>query len=355
VNDEVRERVDAALRTFVTGATDQLRAIGDDLAPPADALRDFVLDGGKRLRPAFCYFGALAAGATDSDALVRAAASLELLQACALVHDDVIDHSDTRRGQPAVHKRFETLHSAAGWSGSAADFGTASAVLLGDLLLAWSDSMLSTSGIDDAALRRCRPVFDAMRLEVMAGQYLDIVEQARGETTVDRALRIARLKSAKYTIERPLHLGAEIAGASPEVLTGLSAYGIPLGEAFQLRDDLLGVFGDPDVTGKPVGDDLREGKQTVLVALTLERASDAEAALLRESLGNADLSDEQVATLCALISDSGAEAEVQAMIRSRWDEALSGLETMPLEKNELQRTGFDALVGLASVATRRRD
>jgi geranylgeranyl diphosphate synthase type I len=346
----VRERVDAALRTFVTGATDQLRAIGDDLAPPADALRDFVLDGGKRLRPAFCYFGALAAGATDSDALVRAAASLELLQACALVHDDVIDHSDTRRGRPAVHRRFADLHRTSGWTGDADDFGAAAAILLGDVLLAWSETMLATSGIDDDALRRARPVADAMRLEVMAGQYLDVVEQARGGVTVERALRVARYKSAKYTVERPLHLGAAIAGAGPDVDATFTAYGIPLGEAFQLRDDLLGVFGDPQATGKPAGDDLREGKQTVLVALTLERAPASVADELRVSLGDPSLDDSAVERLRRIIEDSGAAIEVETMIAGRLAEAVAALDQVSLES-----AARDELAALAAAASYRHD
>jgi geranylgeranyl diphosphate synthase type I len=353
VSADLRARVDAALNGFMATATAQLRATGDELAPMADEARDFVLDSGKRLRPAFCFWGALAAGAEDSDALVSAAASLELLQACALIHDDVIDHSDTRRGRPAVHRRFTEQHLASGWSGSADEFGAAAAILLGDVLLAWSEAMLSTSGLDDAALRRAQPVSAAMRTEVMAGQYLDIVEQARGATTIERALRVARLKSAKYTVERPLQLGAAIAGADPKWVDAYSGYGIPLGEAFQLRDDLLGVFGDPSATGKPAGDDLREGKQTVLIALALARLAPSEAEVLRGSLGNPDLTDEEIGALRGAITESGATAEVESMITARWQAALAVLETTPTEATDLQRTAHDALVALAGVAARR--
>jgi geranylgeranyl diphosphate synthase type I len=355
VSADVRARVDAALDGFMATATTQLRAAGDELAPMADEARDFVLDSGKRLRPAFCFWGALAAGAEDSDALVAAAASLELLQACALVHDDVIDHSDTRRGRPAAHRRFAELHITSGWTGDADEFGVAAAILLGDVLLAWSEAMLSASGLDDAALRRAQPVSAAMRTEVMAGQYLDIVEQARGATTVERALRVARLKSAKYTVERPLHLGAAIAGASDEVSAAFTGYGIPLGEAFQLRDDLLGVFGDPGVTGKPAGDDLREGKQTVLIALALELASSSDAARLRTGIGEADLSDDEIATMRNLIAASGAEAEVQRMIDRRFADAVSALKSLP-ETSDVTRAANDRLLSLAEVAAGyRRD
>jgi geranylgeranyl diphosphate synthase type I len=350
VTEGVRERVDAALRGFIRGAAGHLRAIGDDLVPVADAAAEFVLDGGKRMRPAFCYWGAVAAGATDDEPLVRAAASLDLLQACALVHDDVIDHSDTRRGRPAMHRRFQELHATSRWAGDSADFGTAAAILLGDLLLAWSESMLATSGVSDEALRRARPVSDAMRLEVMAGQYLDVVEQSRGDTTVERALRVARFKAAKYTVERPLHLGAALAGANDDVMAAYTGYGVPLGEAFQLRDDLLGVFGDPEVTGKPAGDDLREGKQTALVALAIERSPARDGRALRDLLGRDELTTADIERARTLIADCGAAAEVETMIASRLDTAVAALASVPLESSAREE-----LVALADAASYRQE
>jgi geranylgeranyl diphosphate synthase type I len=346
VSDAVRERVEVALRAFIGPATDTLRSIGDDLAPVAQAAEEFVLDGGKRLRPAFCFWGALAAGGEDSEALIHAAGSLELLQACALVHDDLIDHSDTRRGRPAVHRRFADLHRGSGWSGDAEDFGAAAAILLGDLLLAWSDAMFLASGLHDGALRRAQPICAAMRTEVMAGQYLDVVEQARGATTVDRALRIARLKSAKYTVERPLHLGAAIARGGEDVMRAYTGFGIPAGEAFQLRDDLLGVFGDPAVTGKPAGDDLREGKQTVLMAIAMERAPAADRELLKGLLGRSDLTDDDIVVARSVIDRSGATAQVESMISTRLDEAVTALDHVTLERDA--RGQLVTLAGAAS-------
>jgi geranylgeranyl diphosphate synthase type I len=350
VSEAVRERIEGALRDFMGSATAQLRATSEDLAPVSDAASEFVLTGGKRLRPSFCFWGAIAAGGEDSEALIHAAASLELLQACALVHDDVIDHSDTRRGRPAVHQRFADLHRRSGWTGDPADFGAAAAILIGDVLLAWSDAMLATSGLHDGALRRTRPVVGAMRTEVMAGQYLDVLEQARGATTVERALRIARLKSAKYTVERPMHLGAQIAKAGDDVMQAYTGYGIPLGEAFQLRDDLLGVFGESAVTGKPAGDDLREGKQTVLVALALGRASIADGEFLREVLGRPDLSPDDVERARGVISATGAAQEVEEMIATRLDDALGALNQVGLERNAHRE-----LVLLAGAASYRHE
>jgi geranylgeranyl diphosphate synthase type I len=312
------------------------------------ALTDYVVGGGKRLRPAFCFWGARAAGHPDTDPIVRAAASLDLLHACALAHDDVIDHSDTRRGQPALHRRFEQLHAESGWTGDSADFGAATAILAGDVLLAWSGAMLAASGVDDDALRRARPVLDAMRTEVMSGQYLDIVEQARSDGTVESAMRVARYKSAKYTVERPLHLGAALAGAPAEIFQAYTAYGLPLGEAFQLRDDLLGVFGDPAVTGKPAGDDLREGKRTALIALAIERAEPSAKARIVAALGDAALDDPAVAEVRSEIAATGATKEVERMIDDRVAAARDALESAPLDP-----AGRDALLALVDAATSR--
>jgi geranylgeranyl diphosphate synthase, type I len=346
----LRDRIDAALGEFLAGATPELDDIGDELHALTQTATRFVLDGGKRLRPAFCYWGARAVGAPDSDAIVRAAASLELLQACALVHDDVIDRSATRRGQPSVHEQFAARHAGQAWVGDAADFGEATAILLGDLFLVWSATMFATSGVGDDALRRSRPIGDAMRVELMAGQFLDVVEQARGGGSVERALRVARFKAAKYTVERPLHLGAALGDGPPAAFDAFTRYGLPLGEAFQLRDDLLGVFGDPAVTGKPAGDDLREGKRTVLIALAVEAADDAGRDALSRHLGDPDLDDARVELLRDVVTSGGAAAAVEAMITTRVEAALTALAAAGLEA-----TASDALVALAGAATRRSD
>jgi len=347
--EDLRQRVQKALEAFLARQRPRLDAIGEELGPLTDALEAFLLDGGKRLRPAFTYWGWRGAGGADSDAIVSAAAALEWLQACALIHDDVMDDSDTRRGRPAVHRRFATLHRGENWRGDPGWFGISAAILLGDLCLIWGDEMLATSGVDPAALLRAQPVYDEMRAELMAGQYLDLLEQALGGQSVQRAMKVARYKSAKYTIERPLHLGAALAGAPPEVAATYTAYGLPLGEAFQLRDDVLGVFGNPGFTGKPAGDDLREGKRTVLIAATLERASDAQASLVRRHLGDPHLSDEGVQDLRTVIADTGALAETERLIEDLTDRALAALRTDALDPGAVE-----VLCELAVAATARR-
>ena len=345
--EQLRGSVQATLDAFLAEQADLLAGISADLVPFTEWLEDLVA-GGKRLRPAFCVWAYLGAGGTDLDGVLRAAASLEMLQACALVHDDVMDDSDMRRGHPAAHRRFATMHRGSGWLGDAQRFGDGSAILLGDLCLSWADALLYRSGFDNDALERAKSIYDLMRTELMAGQYLDLLEQARGDGSVDRAMLVVRYKSAKYTIERPLHLGAVLAGADEDLLESLSGYGLPLGEAFQLRDDILGVFGDPEVTGKPAGDDLREGKRTLLVATAMERATPEQAARLRAGLGDPHLDPRALEDMRRIIEATGAVDEVEAVIGRRTDEALAALAGAGLADD-----AREALAQLAVAATSR--
>jgi geranylgeranyl diphosphate synthase type I len=259
-----------------------------------------------------------------------------------------MDRSDTRRGEPAMHRRFAVHHFDAGWRGDAGQFGDSAAVLLGDLCLVWSDEMLHSSGVDADALARARAVFDEMRTEVTVGQYLDVLTQATGDTSLARASKVATYKSAKYTVERPLLMGAALAGAPDAVSAAYSAYGLPLGEAFQLRDDVLGVFGDPEQTGKPAGDDLREGKRTYLVAAAFEGASLAGRAAIDARLGDPDLDGAGVAQLRDIIGESGALTRTEARITTLTEQALIALEAAPLDPDAAA-----VLRDLADAATRR--
>jgi geranylgeranyl diphosphate synthase type I len=374
------------LQAFVGQQRDVLLAAGDDLRPGADSIAG-LLAGGKRLRPAFCYWGWRGAGAPDCPEIINAAAALELLHAGALIHDDLMDASDTRRGQPSLHRQFEARHAGRGWHGSAEAFGMGVAILLGDLLICWTDEMFHASGLPGDALRRGRPVLDRMRTEVFAGQYLDLLGQAAGDETVAGALRVVEFKTAKYTIERPLHLGAALAGAGPDLAgpggprpggavawdggtaggdgspaagnggaaggdgslaAAYTAYGLPLGIAFQLRDDILGVFGDPAQTGKPAGDDVREGKRTVLLAIARSRATAGQAQVIDRYLGDPLLDKAGTAEIRAAITGTGAVAECERMIGRHVSEAIAALDGAPM-------TGAarEALAELAVAATAR--
>jgi geranylgeranyl diphosphate synthase, type I len=347
--EDLRTRVHKVIEEFLGGQGDVLDAVSTDCAPLVEYVAD-LMRGGKRLRPAFCYWGWRGAGVPDAEGIVRASAALELFQAAALIHDDVMDNSDTRRGAPAVHRRFATLHRGGGWTGDGERFGLAGAVLAGDLCLVWCDELFTDSGLDTRALARGRAIFDRMRTELMGGQYLDMLEQAvasrRPEGSLDRAQRVIRYKSAKYTIEHPLLLGGRLAGADDDLLRGYSAFGLPLGEAFQLRDDVLGVFGDPSETGKPAGDDLREGKRTVLVAKALASATPAQAALVTRLLGDPGLDAGGVDALREVLLDTGALASVEHHIERLVGEALTALATTDVA--EPARTVLRELVGAAT-------
>jgi geranylgeranyl diphosphate synthase type I len=346
-----RQRVQAALDAFLDEQAVRLAPLGDDAARLLAEARASV-SGGKRFRAAFCYWGhhAVAGSSYDDvvdDALVRACASLELLHASALVHDDYMDASDTRRGRPATHRGFAAEHRADRWRGDPEQYGASAAILLGDLLLSWSDELLRRCGLPTERVMAALDVFDRCRSEVITGQFLDVSVQARGEADVDAAMTVLRYKSAKYSIERPLHIGATLAGGSTDQLSRLSAFGLPLGEAFQLRDDLLGVFGDPSTTGKPAGDDLVEGKRTVLVALALDAAPPADAVRLDAALGT-PLSEADVADLRRIIDASGAHGQVEQAIGD-----LLSTATEALVGSGLDARARDVLLDLATAATDR--
>lgn len=305
----VEQRLDVFLRERLR----VLRDVGADLEPVARSIRDLAR-GGKRLRATFCHWGWRSAGADGLAAAVDGAAALELFHLAALVHDDVMDHSDTRRGAPTAHQQFAAWHRAEQLDGEPADFGVGTALLIGDLCLTWSDQLVSGAPIAAARRPAVHDVYDMMRTQVMAGQYLDTLEQARPGTRAQASRVVLRFKSAKYTVEHPLLLGGALAGASDDLLDAYARFGVPVGEAFQLRDDVLGVFGDPAVTGKPVGDDLREGKKTLLVVAAIERADDAQRDLLQRLLGDRTLTEQQIRRLQTILVDTGALDQVERQI-----------------------------------------
>lgn len=320
--------IDRELGRFLAERRSELQPLGPDVAALIDSAEQFVV-GGKRLRPRFCYSGWLAAGGSPADrAIVVAAASLEWLQASALIHDDLIDQSDVRRGRPSVHREFEQRHRSADAVGSTSQFGAAAAILLGDLTLSWTDQQLRASALPTIA--RGLDLLDLCRSEVASGQFLDVVAQTRSEVSVEAARLIVRYKSARYTVERPLQIGAALAGADDAFIAALSTVAAPLGEAFQLRDDLLGVFGDPETTGKPAGDDLREGKRTMLIARALERGSSQDRDLVQRLLGT----DQGVEPLRELIIRTGARQAVEADIDARERQVSSALAALPSQAQQ---------------------
>ena len=329
----VSARVEARLIALFDAEVPRWAVLDPTLSDPLQSLRAFVLDGGKRLRPAFCHWGFVGAGGDpDNTEIIDAGAAFELLQAFALIHDDVMDGSSVRRGARTAHLEYGDRHRDGTWRGEERRFGEGVAILLGDLAHVYADRLLPRTHPD------VQPVWDELRTELNVGQYLDLVGTARGDVDHAAARRIARYKSGKYTIERPLHIGAALAGRLSDLAGPLSAYGDPLGEAFQLRDDLLGAFGDEALTGKPVGDDLREGKPTPLLALATAAADHDQADLL-SLVGRADLDHGQIAAVQHVLRETGAVDQVEASITALTDEALAALAAAPITdeaKTELE-------------------
>ncbi len=321
---DVATRTDARLNEVLRTETDRWVAFDPDLSAPFAELSRLVLAGGKRLRPAFTYWGFVGAGGSPSaQSVVDAGAAFELMHAFALFHDDIMDGSTARRGQPTTHEAHRALHQQRNWAGDARRFGDGVAILVGDLAFVYADVLLA------GAPRQVWDIWNELRIELNVGQYLDMLGSAESERRREKAERICRYKSGKYTIERPLHLGALLAGGSTGLLAAYSKYGLPLGDAFQMRDDVLGAFGDTSVTGKPVGDDLREGKPTPLMAIAVSRASSAQRAVL-DLVGAHRLNDAEVASVQNVIVETGALAELEATIERLTDSAVAAISSAPI-------------------------
>ena len=321
------QRVEARIADVLVTETERWAGLDPALRQPLESLRRLVLAGGKRLRPAFCFWAFVGLGGRpDDDRITDAGAALEMLHTCAVIHDDIIDGSPRRHGTDALHVEFSRQHDEAGWRGDARRFGEGAAILVGDLAFVYADILLPSSPPE------VRRLFGQLRVEVNVGQYLDLTGMVRKDADPDVARRISQYKSAKYTVERPLHLGAALADPPQlaDVLVAFSEYGLPLGEAFQLKDDILGVFGDTAVTGKPVGEDLREGKPTLLYALACQRADGPAARLLTERFGSPDLTPDEVVALQALFDETGARAQVEARIERLVEASRRRALTLPI-------------------------
>ncbi len=350
--------VEGTLADFLTLQVGSLEHVDPALGSFARTTRDLILAGGKRLRPTFAYWGWRGVVGMDEpvESVLPAISALELMHTFALVHDDVMDGSATRRGAPTAHRIFAAEHAGAGRLGDPDHFGSSSAILVGDLCLIWADQLLARTPVSTATMFAVRACYDRMRIEAVAGQYLDVLGEAQPDAwSVERALLVARHKTASYTVQRPLQFGMTLARPDDhaDVDEAYSRYGAAVGEAFQLRDDLLGVYGDPAVTGKPAGDDLRTGKPTTLLMLAHQMATPAQrAALARDPAGAVIPADGSggptIARMAQIIADTGAPAQVETLIRKRVDEGLAALAGAPVDAEARA-----ALTELAVTATHR--
>ena len=342
----VATRVEARLSEFLRDEQDRWSGLDSDLSAPLGELTRLVGAGGKRLRPAFCYLAFVGAGGDEnSKQLLDTQAALELLHASALLHDDIIDGSLTRRGEPTSHTRYISKHADSKWAGEARRFGEGAAILIGDLAFVYADQLMT--GVNSITAK----VWNEMRIEVNIGQYLDLLGSAQRERDLTTAERVCRYKSGKYTVERPLHLGAGL--AAPEqadiLLEQLSSFGLPLGDAFQMRDDVLGAFGDgaTNLTGKPVGDDLREGKPTPLLALACERATRSQREVL-DRVGNPQLSQQEIADIQQVFVETGALAALETKISSLVEQSIAAIA-----QSSLNKTAINQLTELAKFIASR--
>lgn len=324
--DAVHAPVDALLDRFVDERIADLAALDPALLPIGREVAGLVRASGKRLRPAFVYWGHRATGADHLDGVFGPGGAVELLHTFALIHDDVMDRSARRRGRPAVHEALARTHVEEGLTGDPSWFGVGGAILAGDLAFVWADQMLDTAVLPAAAIERARRVYTQLRVEVMAGQYLDLRLTGREGAGEVESMHVALLKSGRYTVTRPLQLGAAIGGGSCALLDALRDYGDAAGLAFQLRDDVLGLFGDPTRTGKGALSDLREGKRTVLMLRALGRAGPAEHRLLTQALGDPDVGDEAADRVREIVVDCGALASVERLLAEQLAVACDALE-----------------------------
>jgi geranylgeranyl diphosphate synthase, type I len=340
----IAERVEGRLEQFLRPELDRWAAFDRELGEPMAEIRRLVMSGGKRLRPAFCHWAFVGCGGDPDDPIVTdTGAAFELMHAFALFHDDVMDDAESRRGARTTHRTFAARHRDGGWSGEARRFGDGMAILIGDLAFVYSDQLMA--GANATAWR----IWNELRIELNVGQVLDVLGSVQGVRDLAHAERICRYKSGKYTIERPMHLGAALADPSrfDDRAPRLSAYGLPLGDAFQMRDDVMGAFGDERATGKPVGGDLREGKPTPLLARALAAATEAQREVLA-TVGSPELNDAGVAAIQTVLVETGALSDLETTIAELTAEAIAALHDAGLE-----RQATDELIALAEFVSQR--
>ena len=301
-----KSQLEPFLDAYFDAKIDEASKIHPEAVVLSEGVRRFIKNGGKRVRPAFTYAAYVASGGRSLEAILYASAALEVLHAWALIHDDIIDNADLRRGKPSVHKVFEDFHRKRGFRGSTEDFGVHVAILVGDLAFAYADELLNTAPFPAQRIRRAKEYYDLMKKQVIFGEYLDVVAPLKKQITERDLLTILEYKTAKYTIERPMHIGAALAGAEEDTLRGFSSYAIPLGQAFQIQDDIMGTFSNEAKIGKPVDSDIKEGKRTLLTLKAYEHSTRADKKLLDAVLGDQSASEADIEAVRQIIRSSGA-------------------------------------------------
>lgn len=327
-----KEEEDLAIKHFLGKKRKEAEEISPEFVTLLDEVERFILSGGKRVRPAFLYSGYVASGGKAHDAAVYASMSVEFLHTFALIHDDIIDRSDLRRGKPTSHKTFEKYHVMKKFPGSKEHFGLSSAILAGDLAYAFAEEILTSAPFPQERVRRARYYFDQMKFQVIAGEYLDVLGGYKKSLKEDDILNIIEYKTAKYTVERPLQIGAMLAGAEVDILETFTAYGIPLGQGFQLQDDIFGVFGDKKKIGKPTDSDIKEGKMTVLIAKAYEWSNKRQRRDLNSILGNFEAKEADIDKVRLIIYETGAFDYATKLSHKLIEQARDAIAAAKLQK-----------------------
>ena len=334
---------DLAIKYFISKKRKEAEEISPEFVTLVDEVERFIFSGGKRVRPAFLYSGYVASGGKAHDAALYASMSVEFLHTFALIHDDIIDRSAFRRGKPTSHKAFEKYHTEKKFPGSKEHFGLSAAILAGDLAYSFAEEVLTSAPFPQERVRRARYYFDQMKFQVIAGEYLDVLGGYTKTLKEDDILNILEYKTAKYTVERPLQIGAMLAGADVSILETFTAYGIPLGQGFQLQDDIFGVYGDMKKTGKPNDSDIKEGKMTVLIAKAYEWSSTRQRRDLDNTLGNIDATNVDIDKVRTIIYDTGAYDYAVKLSHKLIEQAREAITNA-----KLQREGKEYLLSAAS-------
>lgn len=311
---EFKKRFDSILKEYLQEKLKKAREVSKQAAVLVKEILRLAKNGGKRIRPMFVYAGYLAAGGRSQDAVMLASISVELLHTFALIHDDVIDRSSLRRNEPTTHKFFEQ-NQVKSYGRDLEWYGLSSAILTGDLAATFAHEVLNMAPFPHERVRRAKYYFNKMKEEVEYGEYLDVLSGVKEKVTEDHVLKILEYKTGKYTVERPLHIGAALAGADSSIYEVFTAYALPFGQAFQTQDDILGTFGDEKAIGKPTDSDIKEGKKTLLVVKAIERANKQQKELLKKVLGNCNSSNSEIEQVRQIMRDTGALAYATALSR----------------------------------------
>lgn len=345
---EFKKKVDPEIEKYFEKVIREAENKDDIIAEALRYVRKIILAGGKRLRPAFMYYGYLAAGGREKDKIIKTSIGIELVHTFLLIHDDIIDKDKKRHGLDTINFRYEKLGKKFFRQINPGHFGNSMAIIFGDMVAALGNQVIFNSDFNPALIVKALHKLQTIISATVVGQARDVYMEYRKRTTEKEVLKMYEYKTAKYTIEGPLHLGAILAGADDKLLKVFSAYAIPVGIAFQIQDDILGVFGDEKKLGKPVGSDVRQGKYTILVAKAIEKAGGKQKDIIKNILGKNDLTKNELEIFRNMIIETGALSYAKNMAVK-----LANQGKRAIEKEKINPEAKEFLTGIAEYMVKR--